>query len=114
VRACRTIEPFVFVLSAAMLLWTGCGNRSGDGSDSGEMEIDWGAEVTLDEMISMAKDGRVVEIQWHVMPNILRATTADGAIYHLRNENKGVDLRSRLIDEGVKIGEGGVQFHHFF
>jgi hypothetical protein len=101
-----------------MLLWTGCGKQSGDGSgnstDSGGMQIDWGTEVTLDEMISMAKEGRVVEIQWHVMPNILRATTADGAIYHLRNENKGVDLRSRLIDEGVRIGENGVQFHHFF
>jgi hypothetical protein len=118
VRDCKTTEPFVFVLLAAMLLWTGCGNRSGDssedGSDSDEMEIDWGTEVTLDEMISMAKEGRIVEIQWHVMPNILRASTVDGAIYHLRNENKGVDLRSRLIDEGVQVGEGGVQFRHFF
>ncbi|MEJ2246055.1 MAG: hypothetical protein P8Y80_08290 [Acidobacteriota bacterium] len=117
-RDCRTKESFVFVLLAAMLLWMGCGNQRGDSSadvsDSDEMEIDWGAEVTLDEMISMAKDGSIVEIQWQVMPNILRATTADGAVYHLRNENKGVDLRSRLIEAGVQVGEGGVQFRHVF
>ena len=78
------------------------------------MEIDWGREVTLDEMISMAKEGRIVEIQWHVMPNILRARAADGTIYHLRNENKGVDLRSKLIEAGVQVGEGGLQFRHVF
>lgn len=118
VRSFRTIKPVFFVFIAAMLLWTGCGNRSGDSSgdatDSGGMEIDWGREVTLDEMISMAKEGCIVEIQWHVMPNILRARAADGIMYHLRNENKGVDLRSKLIDAGVQVGEGGLQFRHVF
>jgi hypothetical protein len=101
-----------------MLLSAGCGEKGGDstGDDSGSggMEIDWGREVGLDEMIAMAKEGTIVEIQWHVMPNILRATTADGQICHFRNENKGIDLRNRLIEEGVRIGEGGVQFRHFF
>jgi len=36
-------------------------------------EVDWGREVDLDQMIVMAKKGQIVEIQWHIMPNILRA-----------------------------------------
>ena len=77
-------------------------------------EVDWGREVYLDEMIAMAKEGRIREIQWHVMPNILRAETSEGEIFHLRNENKGVDLHNRLIDASVRIGKGGVLFRHVF
>ena len=64
-------------------------------------DVDWGGEVNLDEMITMAKKGRIVEIQWHVMPNILRAQASDGGIYHLKNENKGIDLRNTLINASV-------------
>lgn len=78
------------------------------------MDVDWGREVNLDEIIAMAKKGRIAEIQWHVMPNILRARASDGEIYHLKNENKGVDLRNTLINAGVKIGKGGIPFQHFF
>jgi hypothetical protein len=77
-------------------------------------DIDWGREVNLDEMITMAKKGQIVEIQWHVMPNILRAQASDGRIYHLRNENKGVDLRNTLINAGVKVGKEGVLFRYLF
>ena len=77
-------------------------------------DVDWGREVNLDEMIAMAKKGRIVEIQWHVMPNILRARASDGRIYHLRNENKGVDLRNTLIKAGVKVGKEGVLFRYLF
>jgi len=77
-------------------------------------DIDWGLEVNLDEMITMAKKGQIVEIQWHVMPNILRAQAADGGIYHLRNENKGVDLRNTLINAGVKVGKEGILFRYLF
>jgi hypothetical protein len=77
-------------------------------------EIEWGREVNLDEMIAMAKKGEILEIEWHVMPNILRARASDGGICHLRNENKGVDLRNTLIDAGVQVGKGGVRFQHVF
>ncbi len=77
-------------------------------------EVDWGREVDLDEMITMAKKGQIVEIQWHIMPNILRAEASDGEVFHLRNENKGVDLRNALINAGVKVGKGGVLFRHLF
>lgn len=77
-------------------------------------DIDWGREVNLDEMITMAKKGQIVEIQWHVMPNILRAQASDGRIYHLRNENKGVDLRNTLINAGVKVGKEGILFRYLF
>lgn len=77
-------------------------------------EVDWGREIDLDQMIVMAKKGRIVEIQWHIMPNILRAEASDGEIFHLRNENKGVDLRNALINAGVKVGKGGVLFRHLF
>ena len=78
------------------------------------VEVDWGREVNLDEMIAMAREDRIREIQWHVMPNILRAEASDGGVFHLRNENKGVDLRNKLINAGVRLGKGGVLFRHVF
>ena len=77
-------------------------------------DIEWGREISLDEMIAMAKSGSIREIQWHILPNILRADTVDGRIFHLRNENKGVDLRNTLIDAGVRIGKDGIIFRHVF
>ena len=113
-RSCRTIKPVFFVFIAVILLSVGCSNQGDGSSGTAELEIDWGSEVDLDEMIAMSKEGSIVEIQWHVMPNILRARAEDGTIYHLRNENKGVDLRSRLIEAGVQVGKEGLQFHHVF
>jgi hypothetical protein len=87
-----------------------------NGSQKGRAfeDVDWGREINLDKMITMAKKGQIVEIQWHVMPNILRAQASDGRIYHIRNENKGVDLRNTLINAGVKIGKEGVLFRYLF
>ena len=124
----RAIQSFFIVLLQAILLSTGCGNQSADISEDGKskgitrdsrleeslIEVDWGREVNLDEMIAMAREDRIREIQWHVMPNILRAEASDGGVFHLRNENKGVDLRNTLIDAGVQIGKGGVLFRHVF
>jgi len=116
------------VLLQAIFLSAGCGNQSADISEDGKteaitpdsgqeeslVEVDWGREVSLDEMIAMAREDRIREIQWHVMPNILRAEASDGEILHLRNENKGVDLRNTLIKAGVRIGKRGVLFRHVF
>jgi len=77
-------------------------------------EIEWGKEVDLAEMIAKARSGEIREIQWHVMPNVLRAQAFDDHIFHLKNENKGVDLRNTLINAGVKVGRGGVTFNHVF
>lgn len=133
----KAIQLFIILLPA-FLLATGCQNQlsddPGDGAPSGtdpvstqseglqetsaggnsSENIDWGREVSLDEMVEMAKERRIDEIQWHVLPNILRAKAADGSIYYLRNENKGVDLRNTLLDAGVRIGEGGILFQHVF
>lgn len=112
------IAQLLFALITALVLSTGCEYRTEEStavnSDASESGIDWGREVSLDEMIAMAKEGRLLEIQWHVMPNILRARASDGSMYHFRNENKGVDLKNRLIEEGVSIGKEGLQFRHFF
>ena len=78
------------------------------------VEVEWGREISLAEMIAKAKSGEIREIQWHVMPNVLRAQAFDNRIFHLKNENKGVDLRNRLISAGVQIGNGGVIFRHVF
>ena len=116
----RAIQSFFVILLQATFLSAGCGNPSTDISEDGKgkaitpdskqeessSEVDWGREVNLDEMITMAREARIREIQWHVMPNILRAETSDGEIFHLRNENKGVDLRNTLINAGVKVGKG--------
>jgi hypothetical protein len=77
-------------------------------------DIEWGQEIGLAEMIEKAKSGEIREIEWHVMPNVLRAQAWDHRIFHLKNEDKGVDLRNTLMSAGVKIGEGGVIFRHVF
>jgi hypothetical protein len=82
--------------------------------DKAPEQIVWGLEISLDKIVAMAKDGRIREIQWHVMPNVLRIETTDGAIFHLKNENKGVDLRNTLIKAGIQIGKGGITFRHVF
>lgn len=82
--------------------------------DSAAVDVEWGQEIDLAEMIAKAKSGEIREIQWHVLPNILRAEAVDNQIFHLRNENKGVDLRNTLIREGVQIGNRGVTFRHVF
>ncbi len=120
-------STFMIAMLAACVL-TGCGGGSrpsssgiSSGSPSGEVpsdriseKVNWGREITLDEIIAMAKDGQIQEIEWHVMPNILRAQASGGRIFHLRNENKGVDLRNKLINAGVRIGNGGITFRHVF
>jgi hypothetical protein len=82
--------------------------------DQTPQKMDWGPEISLDEIVTMAQSGRIREIQWHVMPNILRIETPDGRVFHLRNENRGVDLRNTLIESGVQVGKGGVIFRHVF
>lgn len=91
-------------------------NSSGDESprDQAFEKVDWGREVTLDEIIAMAKSGQIQEIEWHVMPNIIRAQASDGRIFHLRNENKGIDIRNTLINAGIHIGKGGISFRYVF
>lgn len=118
---------FVIAMLAACML-AGCGGgsspssrRISSGSPSGEApsyriseKVNWGREITLDEIIAMAKGGQIEEIEWHVMPNILRAQASGGRIFHLRNENKGIDLRNKLLNAGVRIGNGGIIFRHVF
>lgn len=125
----RPIAPILIAMLQAIILFVGCGNQPADDPENkNTKEItrdfsqenddsenpDWGSEVNLDEMIAMARKGEIVEIQWHVMPNVLRAQAADGKIYHLKNESKGVDLRNTLLKSGVTIGKGGVLFRHVF
>ena len=125
----NSIQLAAVLLLHTIVLVTGCGNQpadnpenedtremtrdSGEGNEASESP-EWGSEVDLEEMIAMAQKGQIVEIQWHVMPNVLRAQAADGEIYHLRNESKGVDLRNTLKESGVNIGKGGVLFRHVF
>ena len=118
----EAVSLFCIILLPVIILSSGCVRQSADstetlqgesGQDASE-EIDWGREVSLDEMISIAQNGRIQEIQWHMMPNILRAQASDGGIYHLRNENKGVDLRNTLTEAGVRLGKDGVLFRHVF
>jgi hypothetical protein len=77
-------------------------------------KINWGQEATVTEIVTMAKAGKIREIEWHIMPNILRAVASDGRIYYVKNANKGVDMRGLLLKEGVRVGKGGVEFRHVF
>ena len=101
-----------------VLLLSSCGDSSkvaGDESAKKDFErINWGRETTAGEIVAMAKIGEIREIEWHVMPNIIRAVASDGRIFHVKNENKGIDLRGMLVKAGVKVGKGGVDFRHVF
>jgi hypothetical protein len=117
------ISRYILFLLLLQLVLTlnACGESSKENApDSGSSDahgssvINWGEEVNLDEMIAMAKEGKIKEIQWHVLPNILRAETGNGKFFHLKNEDKGVDLRNTLIKSGVRIGDGGIEFKHLF
>ena len=118
----QAVRSFAIILLTATLLLSGCGTQSADSTEISEPEtdrdtaeeIEWGREVNLDEMIAMAQGGQIEEIQWHMLPNILRAQASDGGIFHLRNENKGVDLRKALLEAGVRLGKEGVLFRHVF
>jgi len=110
----KKLKSLSLFLYAALLVSAGCGSKEGELSGTGDPDIDWGVEVDLDEMMAMATEGRIDEIQWYVMPNVFRAKASDGGIYSLRNENEGFDLRNRLVESGVKIGEGGLAFRHVF
>jgi hypothetical protein len=122
VKPNQAVRSFVIILLTATLLLTGCGKPPSDSTEISEPEtdrdtageIEWGREVNLDEMIALAQAGQIEEIQWHVLPNILRAQAPEGEIYHLRNENKGVDLRNKLLEAGVRLGKEGVLFRHVF
>ena len=115
----RSAQLFLILLVFFML--AACGDIPGESTTTDKPKNEqtsshpeWGSEINLDKMVTMAKEGQIEEIQWYVMPNILRARASDGQILHLKNENKGVDLRNTLINAGVKVGEGGVLFKHFF
>jgi hypothetical protein len=82
--------------------------------DNADIKIDWGREAALEEIIAMAKSGEIQQIEWHVMPNIIRAQVSDGRIFHIRNENKGIDMRNTLTNAGIHIGKGGISFRHVF
>ncbi len=104
-------------LTALVLLLSSCGGPPAGGSaERAETvdKIDWGRETTAGQVIEMARRGEIREIEWHVMPNILRAVASDGRVFHIRNENKGIDLRTMLIKAGVQVGKGGVDFRHVF
>ena len=77
-------------------------------------KIDWGREAALDEIMAMAKSGEIQQIEWHVMPNIIRAQALDGRIFHIRNENKEIDIRNTLTNAGIRLGKDGIVFRHVF
>ena len=104
---------FAFFLSAACVDQTAkMTGRVPDGRDS--EKIKWGREIKLDELLALAKSGRIREIEWHVMPNVIRAVASDGRAFYFKNENRGVDLRNLLISAGIQMGKGGISFRHVF
>jgi hypothetical protein len=110
---------FAFIAFCALFLTVACVDQTarmagGVPKDQEFEKIEWGHEIKLDELVMLAKSGQIREIEWHVMPNVIRAVASDGRIFHFKNENRGVDLRNLLINAGVQIGKGGISFRHVF
>ena len=82
--------------------------------DSALDKIDWGRETALDEIIAMAKSGEIQQVEWHVMPNIIRAQAKDGRVFNIRKENKEIDIRNTLINAGIQIGKSGISLRYVF
>ncbi len=114
----------VIAAALAVHLLAACGNApvkkppapgaSRIGEAGGYEKIDWGREATAAGIVAMAKNGEIREIEWHMMPNLLRALASDGRIYHVKNANKGMDMRGMLLKAGVRVGKGGVEFRYLF
>lgn len=79
-------------------------------SEEEELEIEWGEEITLDELIEMGQNDQISSLEWHIMPNRVRIITTSGQIFNLRNEHYRVDVVKVLEDAGVKVGKGGIPF----
>jgi hypothetical protein len=84
VRSRQRIEQGILIAAAAAAhLLAGCGDTTAKkppapaagqiGEAGGHEKIDWGRETTAAEIVAMATDGEIREIEWHIMPNILRA-----------------------------------------
>jgi hypothetical protein len=110
---------FAFVALFVLFLSSACADRTAkvtgrvpNGRDP--ERIEWGSEIKLDELLALAKSGRIREVEWHVMPNVIRAVASDGRVFHFKNANRGVDLRNLLVNGGIQIGKGGISFRHVF
>ncbi len=90
--------------------------QPGEGIDeeNGAAPIDWGQEVGQQEMLELAHSGNVLEIQWHVMPNVVRILMKDGKIYHFMNDRVSIDIAKFLEKQGVKTGKGGIPLRYSF
>lgn len=83
--------------------------------EAAEVEvIDWGSKISMEEVIVLAKSEDLFEIQWHVMPNVVRVLMQDGSIYHFENANIGIDIEKTLNDAGVKTRKGGISLRYSF
>ncbi len=85
-----------------------------ESSDPDLVKINWGKEVTPDQIIEMGKAGQIAGFQWHIMPNIVRITTTDNQIFHMRNERYGIDMIKALEKAGVKMGKDGIPIDFSF
>ncbi len=85
-----------------------------ESSDPDLIKIDWGQEITPDEIIAMGTSGKLAVFEWHIMPNIVRVTTTDDKIFHMRNERYGKDMIKSLQAAGVKMGKDGIPIEFSF
>lgn len=82
--------------------------------ENGAEQIDWGQEVSPEKLLKLARSEDLFEIQWHVMPNVIRILMKGGEIYHVKNEKLSLDILKYLENAGIKVGKGGITFRYSF
>ena len=83
-------------------------------AENGAEQIEWGQQVDPEKLLELARSGDVFEIQWHVMPNVIRFMMNDGKIYHLKNAEVSIDILKFLENAGIKVGKEGITFRYSF
>lgn len=78
------------------------------------IEVEWGPEITFDEMIAIAQRGELTTIEWYALPNAIRVITTDRQYYHVKNEKYGRSARKELVAAGVKLDRGGIPLNYYF
>ena len=91
------------------------GEAEPDGdSEHGAYHVEWGGEVSFDEMLELGKQGSLTRIEWYALPNAARLILADGSFVHVKNEKWGRSVKKELDAVGVDTSRRGVPIYYYF
>jgi hypothetical protein len=74
-----------------------------------EAPDNFGVEISLEDMITMAQAGKVSRIEWFADTDLVRVFTTGGGVCHVKNERYKADIPRALMQAGVAVGDDGLE-----